>query len=710
MHSGEIDASRLTAFAAQNSNVEEFQIAEFLNIDGSKIKLGDYSLTNSVQDNGLSIQNEKFDHLLDLDGKVINASNGDIYVPVSYMKSHTTKIGDKAIISGKEFNIAGFLRDSTMNSSLASSKRFLVSRNDFYELRMFGNLEYLVEFRLKDISALATFETAYASEKLEMNGPTVTYSLFKMMNAISDGIMIAVILLISFLVVLIAFLCIRLTLLAKIEDDYREIGVMKALGLRISDIKKLYVAKYTAIATAGSILGFSLSFVLKDPLLQNITLFMGRSDQAPLAYIFGSISVLFVFLAIITYVNIVLKRFDQISAAEAIRFGISPDKNMRFKRLTLSGNRLLNTNIFIGINDVLLRKKLYATILAVLVIATFIMVVPQNLYHTISSKSFINYMGIGNYDLHLQFSGNIKNIGEIEGIVKSDPAISKVSVLTTKTFKTIMTDGVVENIKVELGNHSIFPILYSEGIAPVFPDQIALSTINANEMNKRVGDVITLVIDGIEKPLTVSGIYSDITNGGKTAKAVFSNNTGEVMWSVVSAELSDKSLVETKVAEYANKFPEVKVSDIDEFVAQTFGSTISSVRVASNVATAAALLITVLITLLFMKMLIIKDRHMIAVMKAFGFTTSDIRVQYISRTLFVLTLGIIIGIVTANTVGERVSGLLISLFGASTFKFVINPLSAYLFSPLFMISAVLIATILGISSVGQIKIYDNIKE
>ena len=124
-------------------------------------------------------------------------------------------------------------------------------------------MEYLIEFRLKDFSALGAFETAYASAGLEANGPTVTYPLFKTMNAISDGMMIAVILLVSALVVAIAFMCIRFTLLAKIEDDYREIGVMKAIGLRVSDIKKIYLAKYAAIAAAGSILGFALSLVFQ---------------------------------------------------------------------------------------------------------------------------------------------------------------------------------------------------------------------------------------------------------------------------------------------------------------------------------------------------------------------------------------------------------------------------------------------------------------
>lgn len=713
MHSGDIDTARLTAFAEQNSNVDEIQVVEFLNIDGAQFIFGEKSLANSVQDNGLSVQSEKFDYLLDLDGNVINVSDGEIYVPVSYMKDNTAKIGDKAVISGKEFTVVGFLRDSTMNSSLSASKRFLVSSSDYAEIKNLGSPEYLIEFRLKDLSALGSFETAYASAGLEANGPSVTYSLFRTMNAISDGMMIGVILLVSLLVVTIAFMCIRFTLLAKIEDDYREIGVMKAIGLRISDIKKIYLAKYAAIAAAGSILGFALSFVFKGMLLENIRLYMGESENSSFAVALGIIGILLVFLAIIAYVNGVMKRFRKISAAEAIRFGTSQEKTAGAKRFTLSGNRLFNTNIFLGIKDVLSRKRLYATMLAVLVISAFIMIVPQNLYSSISSKSFISYMGIGNYDLRIQ-AGNIDNISEkvaeIVETMKSDQAISKVAVLTTKTFKANMENGSEENIKIELGDHSIFPIEYSKGKAPATDDEIALSTIYADEMSKKIGDVITLVIEGKEVDLTVSGIYSDITNGGKTAKAVFPDISAGIMWSIVSAELSDKSLIDAKVAEYADKFDFAKTSDIDEFVTQTLGSTISSVEMASYAAIAVALVITVLVTLLFMKMLVAKDRYSIAVMKAFGFTNSDIKKQFVSRSVFVLIVGIILGTLLANTLGEMLAGLVISTFGASKFNFAVNPLSAYLLSPLMMIISVLIATTIGTSRAGQIKISEHIKE
>ncbi|MFF2177776.1 ABC transporter permease [Lysinibacillus sp. NPDC058147] len=713
MHTGDIDTVRLANFADQNSNVDEFQVVEFLNMDNGQIILGGSSLANNVQDNGFSIQSEKFDYLLNLDGNIINVTDGELYVPINYMKDNTTKVGDNAIIGGKKFTVAGFLRDSQMNSMLSSSKRFLVSPNDYAAIKDHGSTEYLIEFRLKDLSSLGEFETAYASAGLETNGPTITYPLFKTLNAISDGIMIAVILLISVLVVTIAFMCIRFTLLAKIEDDYREIGVMKAIGLRLSDIKKIYLAKYTAIAAGGSILGFALSLLFKNILLENIRLYMGESENSSFAVALGIISILLVFLAIIAYVSGVLRRFRKISAAEAIRFGTSQGKNAGAKRFCLNRNKLFNTNIFLGIKDVLARKKLYTTMLSVLIISAFIIIVPQNLYSTISSTSFIKYMGIGNYDIRIdiQQTDHIsKKSVEVLKSMNSDSSISKYTILTTKTFKIKKEDGSEENIKIELGDHSIFPIQYIEGRAPAAEKEIALSSLNADEMSKNVGDVITIVIKGRETKLTVSGIYSDITNGGKTAKAVFTDTSENIMWSVICAKLSDKSHVNEKVSEYTDRFTFAKISNIDEFITQTFGSTIKSVGKASIAAIALALVITVLVTLLFMKMLVAKDKYSIAVMKALGFTNSDITIQFASRAVFVSTIGIVLGTLLANTLGEVLAGAVISSFGASSFSFSVNPLSAYVICPLMMLCTVLITTLIGTSGAGKIKISENIKE
>lgn len=711
MHSGMADHARLASFAEQNSNVDEFQTIEFLNIDNSKILIGGKQLSGSVQDNGLCIQSEKFDYLLDLDGKVIDPKDGELYVPLCYMKDGTAKAGDRAVICGKEFTVAGFLRDSQMNSLLATSKRFLVSRNNYEDIKGSGDIEYLIEFRLKDLSRLSEFEAEYNSAGLEANGPTITYPLFKMINAVSDGMMIAVIILVSALVVAIAFMCIRFTLLAKIEDDYVEIGVMKAIGLHVSDIRRIYLAKYAAVAAAGCILGFVLSFAFRGILLENIRLFMGESENTAFAAVLGIIGILLVFIAIIAYIRAVLKRFRKISAAEAIRFGAAQEKSVGAKSLCLSGNRLFDINIFLGIKDVLARKKLYVTMLAVLVAAAFIIIVPQNLYSTVSSESFIRYMGIGNYDLRIdiqQTSDISGKAAEIAGMMEDDSHITDYAVFTTKAF-TVMTDSSEERIKIELGDHSIFPIEYFKGRAPAAENEIALSAINADELGKKVGDTITLVVGGNKKDFTVCGIYSDITNGGKTAKAVFTDDSADIMWCILCAELSDKAFVGRKVSEYADRFDYAKVTGIDGFIMQTFGSIISSIKMASYVSVAVALIITILVTLLFMKMLVSKDRYPIAAMKAFGFRDSDITAQYVARSVFVLIIGIVLGTLLANTLGEALAGVVISSFGASSFRFIVDPLSAYLFCPLMMACVMVIATIIGTSGTEKIKISANIR-
>ena len=440
---------------------------------------------------------------------------------------------------------------------------------------------------------------------------------------------------------------------------------------------------------------------------------MGESNRAALALFFAMTSVLLVFLAIIAYVNGVLRRFRQISPAEAIRFGISQEQSGAGKHFRLSNNRLLGTNAFLGMNDVLGRRKIYLTMLAVLVISAFIIIVPQNLHNTLSSNDFITYMGVGISDLRIdiQQTDNIpERASEIAAAMENDNAIANYVVLTTKTYSVKTENGSAERIKVELGDHSVFPLAYAAGRAPAENNEIALSVMNADELGKTVGDVILIMIEGEERAFTVSGIYADITNGGKTAKAVFSDPSPETMWSVISAELADASLVDTKVAEYAGRFDYAKVSNIDEYIMQTYGATIRAIGKAAYAAIVVALTITVLITLLFMKMLVAKDRYEIAVLKAFGYTNSDVKAQYVARSVFVLVLGISLGTLLANTLGEALTGSVLASFGASSFDFVVNPLVAYLISPGLMVIAVLMATIFGTRDAAQTNISQNIKE
>ena len=244
MHSGELDESQISQFAGERQEIAQWQICRFVNLDNSEVTLGGQSLLDSTQDNGLCVQSERFDYLLEMDNNRPDVLPGQVYVPVCYRTRYELNIGDTMRIGSEGLTVAGFLRDAQMNSMMASSKRFLVSQWDYERLKPRGEEEYLIEFLLKDCGDTNAVSTAYTRQGLPSNGPAITKPLIRMMNALSDGTTILVIFLVAIVVLLVALLCIRFILSIRMERDRREVGMMKALGIGKGEIKRLYFSKY----------------------------------------------------------------------------------------------------------------------------------------------------------------------------------------------------------------------------------------------------------------------------------------------------------------------------------------------------------------------------------------------------------------------------------------------------------------------------------
>ena len=78
--------------------------------------------------------------------------------------------------------------------------------------------------------------------------------------------------------------------------------------------------------------------------------------------------------------------------------------------------------------------------LAVLLLATFIIIVPQNLHNTIAAKSFITYMGIGNSDIRIDIPQGKQNAQQVAAVIDTlehDTAIKNYTVLTTKSSQRL---------------------------------------------------------------------------------------------------------------------------------------------------------------------------------------------------------------------------------------------------------------------------------
>lgn len=100
------------------------------------------------------------------------------------------------------------------------------------------------------------------------------------------------------------------------------------------------------------------------------------------------------------------------------------------------------------------------------------------------------------------------------------------------------------HLLVEIGNHDVFPVSYTEGRQPQKEGEIALSVLQAKDLELAIGDTVTFDLDGLQVPVTICGLYSDITNGGKTAKMQkdpANCDNGEILWSVLYVTLKESA-------------------------------------------------------------------------------------------------------------------------------------------------------------------------
>lgn len=150
------------------------------------------------------------------------------------------------------------------------------------------------------------------------------------------------------------------------------------------------------------------------------------------------------------------------------------------------------------------------------------------------------------------------------------------------------------------------------------------------------------------KEVLVSGIYQDITNGGRTAKAIFSENDN-ILWYVVSLDVKPGVSMKEKIIEYREASGQAKVTHLEGYVHETLGETIEQLKLLTILAIVIAIFVAILITSLFVKMLIAKDASQIAILKSIGFSFKNLQMQYITRILLVLGIGIIVGTILSNT-------------------------------------------------------------
>ncbi|HYE09422.1 MAG TPA: ABC transporter permease, partial [Patescibacteria group bacterium] len=519
--------------------------------------------------------------------------------------------------------------------------------------------------------------------------------IFLLFNAMSDAAVVMTIILISILLIIIAVFCIRLTFLATIDEDLREIGVMKAMGISKKDIKKVYLNKYRVMSVAAGIIGYLLSFAVVNLFNGNMRLYLSSDLSGNLKYILSLIAPLFVYFMIVMYCKKVLKRIDKISAVEALRSDVMEHGKNRKYSFPLLKNKFFSTNIYMGLRDVWKRFKLYRLLIFIFALCTFIVILPLNMYNTMNSPEFSTYMGIGKSDMRIDLRKTdtiTEDFKKLQEALKNDSDIEKYAAYITCSYQVKNGSGSWDYINIETGDFSVFPLNYLEGRAPVGEGEISLSYANASGdgLNKKVGDEVIVKVAGIEKTMKVCGIYQDITNGGKTAKADTSLGLNEdaVLWYIINMDVATGVDIGNKMDYYQNAYDSAQVNDVKEYTQQTLGNIIDQMSTIVIGGIAIAVIIVVLITALFLKMLLSKDMSQIAIMRSVGLTSKNIKHQYMAGTLMVLILGIILGVLASDYLGEFLVSMAMSSMGAARIQFVDVAWQTWLLCPLALIVVV----------------------
>ncbi|MDO5739297.1 MAG: ABC transporter permease [Ornithinimicrobium sp.] len=714
MHKGDYDPDTLSGFASVHPEIESWLVEDMLGFDGAAIawrrpatgESGDFS--GSLIDNLFVTQNEDFDFLIDEGGAIPRPSAGEGYVPVGYQQEFGLQVGDELSIrtdSGSHgLTVAGFIRDSQMASSLSSATRFLVSEGDFQDLARAGggDPEIIVEYRLSDPSVTSQFQTAYeADAALPKNGQAVTYQMIRLINAFSDGLVAIALVFVSGLLMVIALLNLRFVIRGTLEEEVRQIGVMKAIGLPNKAITALYLSKYKVMAVLGCAMGGVLAVIATRLLTRSIQVNYAQAPVGVMTFLVPFLALLVVYLMVIAMCRAVLLGVRRVEVVGALVHGSTLDEKQSARRATRLAQRARHTDLSsagggslnrrLALLDLRAEGSQWILIPLVFALAAVLIILPTNLLTTFESPRFMTYMGAPHSDLRadLQFSDDLDSAHQqILTQMEADDRLAQVRDFANLLYQTPGEEG-WEPLRVEVGDYSAGTVEFLEGKAPR-EGEIALSVLNADEHHLSVGAQMSIRRSSSDpaQAVLVSGIYQDVTSGGYTAKMqgeVSSDALGYVIYADTVKDADAAALAR----EYSANYPSASVIPMQAYVQQTLSYVTRAFRSAAILACVFGVGVALLITSLFLKLRLTRERTKMGVLSAIGFSSREIAFQVRFKVLLAVVAGTLVGIVLAATAGESLVGAVISRagLGISSLDFIPTPWLVYLAYPLGLIAA-----------------------
>ncbi len=694
------------------SAIDEFRIEEGITITQSNITRKGEPLDASNTSQTLTLQSDRvmgINYFLD-DGSILKSvPKGKIYTAAFTEKNMGLKVGDRIIVEvegvSREFTFAGGFKDAVLGSELTGVKRFIINGEDFDEYMsnetiktMYnGKTLYIhtadidrTKSQIADISDCFTFEGS-------MDILNQAY--------IFDMIITGLILIMSLILIIISFVILRFTIAFTLSEEFREIGVMKAIGIRSIKIRGLYLIKYSAISVVGAAVGLVLSYPFGKMLMELST---GSIiiDSSSNAFVNIGCAVL-VAAVILLFCLGCTGRVSKMSPIDAVRNGQTGER-FRKKSIMSLGKSRLGTTAFLAANDIVSSPKRYAVIILTFFLCTSLLIILSNATASLKSGKLLKYFGMA--DCHV-----VTNVGDEAMKFMTENGHEKVKKYLEDMEQTLAENGMPAKCMTE---YFMYPMIkhgeyesktallqgtgtttdmyeYSEGTPPQNSGEIAITTILAKKLKAAVGDTVTVSYPtGERSEYIITALYQAMVNQGTSVRV---HNDCDINYlSAVGSPGTqikftdapdDKEVLRRieKIKELYPKFSNVKTAGENVSDTTGVGDAIDAVKKMSAVLT---VILAALITVLMERSFIAKEQAEIALMKAIGMRNAKTYGQHTLRFFISAAAAVLI----AEFLGMPLTKLCFDpIFGSMGLEmgveYVQNPVEIYAVFPVIVLAA-----------------------
>ncbi len=680
--------------------------------DGKQLETKNTSIIMSFDDAAVNFFDEENERITEVpEGTILLSGKG--------MEETNVKEGDRLEIRIGEVTITlkvlGGCKDAVLGSELMGMSRFILNQKDYERmtegqeamLETYGGC--LVYIHSEDVAAV---EKALSQENgILFAGDRATLKMTYVMDMIIAGVLLVV----SVCLILVAFVVLRFTITFTLSEEFREIGVMKAIGIGNIKIRGLYMVKYLGLAAVGAVIGFFASIPFGNMLLKSVSKTMVlENDSALFINLLCCVAVVAIILLFCFGCTRKVKEYTPI---DAIRSGATGER-FRKKSVLRLGKTPGRPSVFMAFNDILSSPKRFLSVIVTYTLCMLLVLILVNTANTLRSDDLITTFGMYKSDAYLsldeaemmgfmatggeeQFEAKLKNVEETLA-ANGIPAHCSIEILFKynlfygdNTYKSIVLQGI---------GTTTDQYTYQEGTAPQNANEVAITPLIAEKLGAKIGDTITISNGLGEQEYIVTALYQSMNNLGEGVRLHedvindFAEASGFFLVQINYTDSPDEEECEARLEKMKDIFDSDNAWDnvwtAGEYVEQMVGvaDMIDGVKILTL---GVVIIIIALVTILMERSFIAKEQGEIATMKAIGFGTGSIIGWHTLRFVIVGIVSSFIAVLLAIPVTKLTITPIFRMMGAFFgVPYKINPLEVFLFYPAIVLAVTLSCALL----------------